>query len=54
MDLFFIVADFFLWVFIGVLSFTILACIQEFLWMIQIKIIRKKEAKRKEAEMCTK
>lgn len=54
MDLSFIVADFFLWMFIGVVSFPILAIIHEFLWMIQNKIIRKKEVKRKETETCTK
>lgn len=54
MNLSFDGTDFFLWMFIGAVSFPIIACINEFLWMIQNKIIRKKEVKRKETETCTK
>jgi hypothetical protein len=53
MDIFFIVAEFFLWVFIGVVGFTVLACLELLFRMIHEKIIRKKDAKSKENETCT-
>lgn len=43
MDLIYIVAEFFLWVFIGVFLFPIIACIHEFLWRLYIKLLEKKK-----------